>query len=151
MIFTGSMTQTSAHFLVPLRLIRSMTPKVSAAVSIHRAALADHVPVALPRPSVSWLSGSLLSPDSTVPSHSHWVNSNEHWWVSFRERQRPSSSSNHSERCLAALVARWGGTGWAWVCESNRAADQVEYAQAAIKAGVFGAPNGWLCTRRSWI
>jgi hypothetical protein len=72
----------------------SMTPSVRAAVSIHRAALADPVPVALPRPSVSWLSGSLLSPDSTVPSHSHWVNSSEHWWVSFRERQSPVPSSN---------------------------------------------------------
>ena len=28
------------------------------------------------------------SPHPTVPSHSHWVNSSEHRWVSFGERQR---------------------------------------------------------------
>ena len=27
------------------------------------------------------------SPHPTVPSHSHWVNSSEHRWVSFGERQ----------------------------------------------------------------
>jgi hypothetical protein len=43
-----------------------------------------------------------------------------------------------SERCLAALVARWGRAGWAWVCESNRAAAPVEYAQAAIHSGASG-------------
>jgi hypothetical protein len=84
----------------------SMTPSVRAAVSIHRAALADPVPVALPRPSVSWLSGSLLSPDSTVPSHSHWVNSSEHWWVSFRERQRLRESA--LIRALKELAAQCG-------------------------------------------
>ena len=46
-----------------------------------------------------------------------------------------------SERCLAAMVvARWCGTGWASVCEPNRATALVKCAQEAIKSGVFARP-----------
>ena len=58
------------------------------------------------------------------------------------ERMNGVGETHHdSERCLAAMVvARWCGTGWASVCEPNRATSLVKCAQAAIKSGVFARP-----------
>jgi hypothetical protein len=59
-----------------------------------------------------------------------------------RERMNGVGETHHdSERCLAAMVvARWCGTGWASVCEPNRATALVKCAQEAIKSGVFARP-----------
>jgi hypothetical protein len=45
---------------------------------------------------------SLSSPHPTVQRHSHWVNSSEHRWVSFRERQSQVIKVNNLEP-IAAL------------------------------------------------
>ena len=41
------------------------------------------------------------SPHPTVPSHSHWVNSSEHRWVSFGERRSINNAKDTTDRfCL---------------------------------------------------
>ena len=62
------------------------------------------------------------SPHPTVPSHSHWVNSSEHRWVSFGERQRINAPGmrlrrlQYPSQCPALIIELSFGRGRFELC-----------------------------------
>ncbi len=55
-------------------------------------------------------------------------------------RVRPSASGGAPSPWMRRCSSAWTASSKLWVCELNRAAALVEYAQAAINSGVIGLP-----------